>query len=62
MKKHTLERKLVLSRKTVANLEPVDLKKFNGGALPNTFQYPTCVSVDVNCQTWERCSCGTYCI
>ncbi len=62
MKKQTFDRKLVLNRKTVANLEAMDMERVNGGGLPNTFQFPTCVSADAGCQTWERCSCKGYCI
>ncbi len=62
MKKQTMKRKLVLSKKTVSNLEEREMALANGGVLPVTFQYPTCVSADAGCQTWERCSCGGYCI
>jgi len=62
MKKHKISRKLSLSKNTVANLKDRDMALANGGELPVTFQYPTCVSVDAGCQTWERCSCGGYCL
>jgi len=55
MKRNTLERKLVLNKKTVSNLENQEMKNVKGGAI-GTY-YATCVSLAIVCNTNEDCSC-----
>jgi len=55
MKKHTLTRKLVLSKKTVSNLCDQEMKQVNGGVIPTLFN--TCVSEVRTCLTVEPCTC-----
>jgi hypothetical protein len=56
MKKQKLERKLTLSKKTVANLGNREMKEVKGG-VDETFNYPTCRSMVRTCGTDEFCSC-----
>ncbi len=55
MKKHKLDRKLVLSKKTVSNLEEREMGHINGGAI-GTYDN-TCISLALVCHTNEACSC-----
>lgn len=60
MKRQTLDRKLVLNKKTVSNLEVKEMKHLKGG-IPPTLK-TTCVSDNPDCKTDEICSCGYYCL
>ncbi len=55
MKKHTITRKLVLSKRTVSNLEKCEMKQLNGGVIPTLVH--TCVSEVRTCLTVEPCTC-----
>ena len=56
MKKQTITRKLLLSKKTVAHLDDRNMNELKGGVLPTMFP-ATCKSLDPYCRTNEMCSC-----
>ena len=61
MKKQKLERKLMLSKKTVANLDNREMREVKGGD-DETFNARTCRSMNIACGTDEFCSCvGVAC-
>lgn len=60
MKNNKLTRKLVLSKKTVSNLETREMKNLKGG-YPYSMK-TTCVSDNPDCRTDEMCSCGYFCL
>jgi hypothetical protein len=56
MTKQILTKKLSLCKKTVANLEKKELRHAKGG-----IEYTdgtTCISIFINCETNEKCSCA----
>ncbi len=55
MKKHTITRKLLLSKKTISNLDAPEMGQLVGGA-HLTF-LATCVSEVRTCLTIEPCTC-----
>ncbi len=58
MKKHSINRKLVLNRKTVSNLDDRAMENVKGGEIyPRTDFWATCVSEWAHCLTDENCSC-----
>jgi hypothetical protein len=67
MKKNIIDRKLVLNRKTVSNLEDREMKDAKAGGVSyrvcGTYDVATCVSEWAYCNTNEHCSCvGVTCM
>ena len=60
MKKQTIDRRLVLSKKTVSNLDDRSMRAVRGGDIFT--DSPTCISDIPQCHTCEDCSCvGVHC-